>query len=169
MMLLGRFITLLALCLGVAGAATAQGTQITLDTSRTAPDEEVEITSDTLNVNRETGEAVFAGSVVVTQGPLRLLADRVVVLYAEATDTAPGGVSEVIATGNVLFANGEDAAESAEATYKPITRELRMSGDVLLKQGPVVVAGNALVLDLATGVGQMEGRVRTVLQPDAPQ
>jgi lipopolysaccharide export system protein LptA len=164
-----HFIGFLAVGLWLTTSAAAQGTQVALNPPETAPDEEVEITSDTLNVNRETGEAIFLGSVVVTQGALQLLADEVVVLYAEATDTAPGGVSEVTATGNVFFVSGPDAAESARATYNPGSQELRMSGDVLLKQGPVVVAGDALVLDLTTGVGQMEGRVRTVLQPSAAQ
>lgn len=148
-------------------AAFAQGTGVSLATPQTSPDEEVEVTSDTLSVNRETGEAIFVGSVVVTQGELKLTADEVIVQYEEATDTTAGGVSEVNAEGNVFFTSGLDTAESQSATYKPVTRELRMSGDVFLKQGQFVVAGDALVLDLDTGEGQMEGRVRTVLQPEA--
>lgn len=167
MMIHTRVIGLVALCLSFALGAFAQGTQISLNAPDTSPDADVEITSDTLNVNRETGEAVFLGSVVVTQGALKLVADEVIVLYSEATGTQPAGIAEVNATGNVFFASGEDAAESQRATYRPDQQELRMSGEVLLKQGPVVVAGDTLVLDLATGTGEMEGRVRTVLQPEA--
>ncbi|MDJ0859446.1 MAG: LptA/OstA family protein [Dinoroseobacter sp.] len=162
-----QIISTLAVLVGMSVAAFAQGTEVSLATPETSSDEEVEVTSDTLNVNRETGEAVFVGSVVVTQGELRLLADEVVVLYEEATDTRPGRVAEVNAEGNVFFTSGLDTAESQSATYMPVTRELRMSGDVFLKQGQFVVAGDALVLNLETGRGQMEGRVRTVLQPEA--
>lgn len=159
---------LLAMLVGsVSAAAFAQGTQIALSGAETSPDEEVEITSDTLNVNRDTGEAIFIGSVVVVQGALKLIADEMTVLYEEETPTRPAGVAKVTATGNVFFATGEDAAESQRATYLPDQQELRMSGSVLLKQGPIVVEGDSLFLDLATGQGQMEGRVRTVLQPDA--
>ncbi|WP_425093816.1 LptA/OstA family protein [Tropicimonas sp. S265A] len=166
-MTLVRFISCVALCAGLTVAAYAQGTQVALGTPATSPDEEVEITSDTLNVNRETGEAVFVGSVVVTQGALKLVADEVVVFYAESTQLREGGITEVNATGNVVFVSGPDTAEGARATYKPDSQELRIFGDVLLTQGPVIVAGDALVMDLATGIGEMEGRVRTILQPAA--
>ncbi|MEM8580871.1 MAG: LptA/OstA family protein [Pseudomonadota bacterium] len=124
------------------------------------------MTSETLNVNRETGVAIFTGSVVVTQGELKLLADEVIVQYSESTATRPGGVEQVDAEGNVFVTNGPDTAESQSATYWPTSRDLRMSGDVLLKQGQFVVSGDALAMNVGTGKGQMEGRVRTVLQPE---
>jgi len=164
-----RFLSASLLGFFFATSALAQGTQIAVDTSRAAPDEEVEVVSDTLNVNRTTGEAVFTGSVVVTQGPLTLTADEVTVFYTEAVGGTPGGVAEVDAKGNVFFTNGVDTAEGETAVYMPPSQELRMAGDVLLTQGPVVIAGEAMVLDLATGQGQMEGRVRTVLMPDSAQ
>lgn len=147
-------------------AALAQSTEVTLATPEASGNEEVEVTSDTLNVNRETGEAIFIGSVVVTQGELKLLADEVVVFYAESTDTQPGGIEQVDAEGNVFVTNGPDAAESQSATYWPGSRDLRMTGDVLLTQGQFVVSGDALAMNLGTGKGQMEGRVRTVLRPE---
>ena len=37
-----------------------------------------------------------------------------------------------------------------------------LTGNVLLTQGANALAGEKLTVDLATGVGRMEGRVRTV-------
>ena len=38
-------------------------------------------------------------------------------------------------------------------------------GDVLVTQGRTAIAGDRLSIDLTTGNGTVEGRVRTVLQP----
>ncbi|WP_420353073.1 hypothetical protein [Paenirhodobacter sp.] len=40
-----------------------------------------------------------------------------------------------------------------------------MTGDVVLKQGPNVMSGQKLMVDLRSGTGRMDGRVRTILQP----
>ena len=41
-----------------------------------------------------------------------------------------------------------------------------ITGDVLLTQGDNVMSGQKLTVDLKTGMGHMDGRVRTVLQPE---
>lgn len=149
-----------------ASTGWAQGTVVTLGAAeydRSAP---VEIDADTLDVNREQGNAVFSGNVQITQGALRLQADAVTVNYDQTTPDAGTEISEVRAEGNVLMVSGPDAAESQLAIFRPGDNEIRMTGDVLLSQGPVLISGDALVLNLTTGIGQMEGRVRTVLQPE---
>lgn len=40
-----------------------------------------------------------------------------------------------------------------------------MTGDVLLTQGESVMSGQKLSVNLRSGTGQMDGRVRTILQP----
>jgi len=144
----------------------AQGSQVSLGAARIDSDAPVEIDADTLSVNNQDGSAVFSGNVRVSQGALRLEADEVTVSYVPRNETSSAEIREVLAEGNVLMVSGPDAAESARAVYLPGSNEIRLSGDVLLSQGPVVIAGDSLVLDLITGIGQMEGRVRTVLQPE---
>jgi len=39
-------------------------------------------------------------------------------------------------------------------------------GNVLVTQGRTTIAGDRLNIDLITGNGTVEGRVRTILQPD---
>ena len=138
-------------------AAFAQETAVTLGGLKADPTAEVQVTSDQLSVNQKDGKAVFTGAVVVTQGAMKLEADRIEVLYAEDGQS----IAEMKATGHVRMAAGTDAAEAAEAIYRPEDSALVMTGDVLLTQGGATIAGQSLSLDLTTGLGAMEGRVTT--------
>lgn len=155
-----------SLALALPTPAPAQGSQVALGSAQVDRDAPVEIDADTLSVNQQDGSAVFSGNVRVSQGALKLQADEVFVSYDPGTETTATEIREVRAEGNVLMVSGPDAAESQSAVYTPGSNEIRLSGDVLLSQGPVVIAGDALVVNLVTGIGQMEGRVRTVLQPE---
>lgn len=155
--------------LASATAALAQGAAVTLGPPAADPDAPVEVTADALAVDRESGTAIFTGNVLVVQGAMRLTARKVEVFYTEATDESPeteGGVREVVATGDVVFVNGEDAAEGQRAVFLPREDKVLVTGDVLLTQGRSIISGDRLVFDLATGEGTVEGRVRTVIRPD---
>ena len=145
-------------------SAFAQGTNVELGGAQPDPDAPVEITSETLSVDRQAGTALFETDVLVIQGQLRLTSDEVLVKYFENTETGKTDIEEIIATGNVVMVNGLEAAEGDRAVYTPINSTMVMTGEVLLTQGPSTVAGDTLVVDLETGEGTMEGRVRTVFQ-----
>lgn len=121
----------------------------------------IEVTADNLTVDQATGEAVFAGNVIVVQGDLRMSAGSVRVVYA-----GQGGgqdVREVIATGGVLVTRGADAAEGGQARFDVASSLLTLSGDVLVTQGATAIAGDSMVVNMRTGSGSVDGRVRTVL------
>lgn len=159
----GKLVAAVAAGLLAAGAAAAQGTSISLGSLEHDTSLPVEVTSDTLNVANDEGRAVFDGNVVVIQGPMRLAAAKIEVQYS--TDAGGGNdITKMTATGGVTFANGDDAAESREAVYDPDAGTLVMTGEVLLTQGPSVISGERLVVNLASGTGTMEGRVRTLFQ-----
>lgn len=122
----------------------------------------VEVTADQLAVNQETGVAVFSGNVVIGQGAMRLQATQVQVEYDPADRTR---ISRLRATGGVTLVSAAEAAEAREAVYDVVAGSVTLSGNVLLTQGPSVMSGQKLTVDLATGTGQMDGRVRTILQP----
>lgn len=121
----------------------------------------VEVTADSLAIDQATGRAAFEGNVIVLQGDLRMAAGRIEVIYA--TGGTGRAVQEVIATGGVMVTRGADAAEGSEARYVVETAMLTMTGDVLVTQGPTAIAGDRMVVDMATGVGTVDGRVRTVI------
>jgi lipopolysaccharide export system protein LptA len=154
---------MLAACLLFSGSALAQ---VAVGFGGVAHDssQPVEVTADSLSVNQTTGNAVFEGNVIVVQGDLRMAAGRIEVIYS--TEGGSRAVQEVVATGGVMVTRGTDAAEGAEARYAVQTALLTMSGDVLVTQGPTAIAGDRMVVDMATGTGTVDGRVRTVLGGD---
>lgn len=155
----------LAFVLAIAPmAAGAQGTAISLGQLKHDTSLPVEVTADRFSVANESGEAVFEGNVVVIQGPMRLAATKITVDYTNSAETGSNEIRQMTATGGVTFVNGADAAESASAVYSPEAGTLLMTGEVLLTQGPTVMSGEKLTVDLAAGTGIMEGRVRTTFQ-----
>ena len=123
----------------------------------------VEVVSDQLDVNQSDGTAVFTGNVMVTQGEMKLTAQKIDVIYATS---GQGRIQRLDASGGVTLVNGGEAAEAESAVYEIDSGSVVMTGDVLLTQGQTALAGNKLVIDLRTGTGRMEGRVRTVFQTD---
>lgn len=161
---------LLALALATAGgAALAQGAQVPFG-FRHDSSLPVEVSADRLQVSQSDGTAIFSGNVVVGQGEMRLAAAEVRVEYV--TDPpAPGAtqgrsrISRLHATGGVTLVSGAEAAEAREAVYSVDEGRVVMTGEVVLTQGPNVLAGDRVTVNLADGTALVEGRVRTVLQP----
>lgn len=156
-----RLIQTLALCLCLAplAAAAQQLAFGGIKADTTAP---VEIVSDTFAVDQTDGTATFTGNVIVVQGDMRLQAETVVVDYVDNDNSR---IDRLHATGGVTLVSASDAAESAEAIYEVAAGRVTMTGNVLLTQGANVMSGQRLTVDLNNGTGQMEGRVRTILQP----
>lgn len=152
----------LALALAAPGAGCAQGAEVAFGGLRADPTLPVEVTADSLSVNQTDGTATFTGNVVVTQGAMRLSADRVEIVYGDAEHRR---IERLHASGGVTLVSGQDAAEAAEAVYTIDTGAVEMTGDVLLTQGANTIAGQRLTVDLTRGTGRMEGRVTTILQP----
>ena len=120
----------------------------------------VEVSADELNIDQETGEAVFTGNVVIGQGEMKLSAPRVRVLYRE--DQA--GIQRLEASGGVTLASGTDAAESQTADYDVDGGVIVMTGDVLVVQGGTAISGDRMTVNLDDGTARMQGRVKTILQ-----
>lgn len=143
-----------------AGLAAAQGMEVGFGGLRIEPDLPVEVTADQLDVDQQTGEAVFSGNVLISQGEMRLSAQRVEVIYAQQE----GRIARMEATGGVTLVSGQDAAEAARAEYSIEDGTILMSGDVLLTQGSSAISAEEMTVDLTAGTARMTGRVRTLLQ-----
>jgi lipopolysaccharide export system protein LptA len=146
-----------------ASGAAAQGAQVPFGASEHDATLPVEISADTLSLDQASGTAIYTGSVIAGQGALRLAADRLEVFYAEGD--AGSGITRLVATGNVALTNGAEAAEAQRAVYTVADGIVEMEGDVLLTQGPNVLASQKLRVDLVKGTGRLEGRVQTILVP----
>ena len=143
-------------------AAPASAQNITFGGMKADVSAPVEVASDNLTVNQTDGSALFEGNVVIGQGEMRLSADQVTVQYAEGGQSR---IQSLTATGNVTLVSGPDAAEAQKAVYDVEGGNVVLTGDVLLSQGQNVLSGDKVTVDLATGAAQVNGRVRSVLQP----
>nr|WP_245752672.1 lipopolysaccharide transport periplasmic protein LptA [Poseidonocella pacifica] len=145
----------------IAGAAFAQGTSVPFGGMEGDRDAPVEVTADQLAVSDADDTAIFTGNVVIGQNDMRLSAPRVEVIYT----ADQSGISRLLASGGVTLVSGEDAAEAQEADYDVEAGIVIMTGDVLLTQTANTLVSDRMRLDLEAGTAQMDGRVRTVLQP----
>ncbi|MDO5612724.1 MAG: LptA/OstA family protein [Paracoccus sp. (in: a-proteobacteria)] len=128
----------------------------------------VEVSADSLSVNQADGTALFQGNVVIGQGEMRLSAQSVRVEYADGAGAGTDGqrrIRALDASGGVVLVSGPDAAEAKSARYEVDSGMVTLSGDVLLTQGSNVMSGDRIVVNLADGTAQAQGRVRSVLQP----
>ncbi|KPD14437.1 LptA/OstA family protein [Phaeobacter sp. 11ANDIMAR09] len=150
--------------LWLALPATAQN--VAFGAVKADPSLPVEVTSDALSVNQADGAAEFTGSVLITQGVMRLSADRVLVVYKTDAE-GKRAIERLEATGRVLLVSGPDAAEAQRAEYTIDDGTIVMTGDVLLDQGAGTLASQRMVVNLTTGTASMAGRVKTILNPSA--
>lgn len=152
----------LVVALSAPNLAFGQAANISLGTETFDSGQPVEVSADTLSVDQGNGQAIFDGNVLVVQGEVRLSADLVTVIYSRDTEGAANGIDTLIASGSVTFVTPTDAAEAKEAEYSVELGKVILTGDVLLTQGSSAISGDRLTVDLESGSGQMEGRVRTV-------
>lgn len=144
-------------------SAAAQGAQVAFGTSPGERDLPIEVTSDSLDVNQNDNTAVFAGTVVIAQGAMRIAAPRVLVVYSSDSR----GIDRIEATGGVTLVDGTDAAEAARADYNIVSGMIELRGDVLVVQGADAVAGDVMFVDTEAGTARVVGRVKTLLQAEA--
>ena len=150
-------LTVIAIC--IAGFATAQ-TNINLGGMTVDTSAAIEVVSDSLSVDQDSGKATFVGNVIIGQGDLRLTAGEVEVIYAAQDNN----ITRLLASGGVTFVTANEAAEAQSATYDINSGLLTLAGDVLLTQGASAISAQSMSINVTTGSATMEGRVRTVLQ-----
>lgn len=153
----------LVFCLALLPAGLAHGqTDLSLGRIATEADTPVEVTADSLQVDQDTGRAVFSGNVFVNQGDIRIRAGKVEVVY----EAEGGAITRLVASGGITFATTAEAAEATAADYDIASGILVLTGDVLLTQGRNALSAERMTVNLRDGSAQLEGRVRTVFLPE---
>lgn len=155
-----RFLLIALFAAVLSTQAVAQGASVAFGTIAQDTSLPVEVSSDELSVDQETGTAIFTGNVVIGQGDMRLSASRVMVVYRETAD----GIAKLEATGGVTLVSGNDAAEAQRADYSIEEGTIVMRGNVLLAQGRSALSADTMTIRLRDGTARMSGNVRTRLQ-----
>lgn len=160
-----KFAHIVAVVTLVAGtsSALAQGTSLSFSGLNAVRGEPVEVRSDNLTVDNSTGETTFSGNAVLGQGDMRLAAQTITVVYTPGDTTR---ITRMEASGGVTLVTAVEAAEAANAVYDLDGGTVQMSGSVILTQGPNVLSGDRLTVNLRSGQGRLQGQVRTIIQTD---
>jgi lipopolysaccharide export system protein LptA len=192
-----RVLTLIVLAaLAAASPAAAQQGNVpnALQGFAKNRDQPVKIEAASLEVRERDKAAVFAGNVVVQQGDTTMRSKQLVVHYnldadkdkgqapaakpapkpapkPAAEGVAPRQIERLEATGGVIVTTREQTATGDTGLFEMKTNTVTLLGNVVLTQGPNVLRGERLVVDLNSGVSRIEagksssGRVQGLFVP----
>jgi lipopolysaccharide export system protein LptA len=183
----------LAVILGTIAAAVAQpgggkGVPNALQGFSQNRGQPVQIEAASLEVRDKDKVATFSGNVKVVQGDTTMRCKSLVVFYEQnggksggAIKTAtpgPGGSSQIRrleARGGVTVTQKDQTASGDTGLFDMKTNTVTLTGNVVVSQGPNIMRGDRLVVDMTTGVSRVEagksgGPVRMLIQqsPQAP-
>jgi len=159
---------ILAICaavilFGTASAPWAQSGGLAFSGMAIDPGLPVEVSADNLSVSQADGSALFSGNVEVAQGELVMTAGSIRIDYAENAE-GRREITRLLADGGVTMVTPTEAAEADEAVYSIADGTVTLTGNVLVVQSVNAISGDRMVIDLASGEGRIEGRVRTTIQ-----
>lgn len=170
----------IAFAIVLAGVLSAQAQQKQQDTGvpnalqgfATNKDQPVQIEAASLEVRDKEKMAVFSGKVVVTQGDTTMRCEELRVFYDQdepksakggtmkAAQPGPGGrqsIRRLEARRNVRVTTKDQTATGALGVFEMKTNTVTLSGGVVITQGPNVLKGERLVVDLNTSFARVEG------------
>lgn len=167
-----------------ASAPPANNTPSALQGFQQNKGQPVKIEAARLEVRDKQKIATFSGNVKVVQGDTTMRCRTLVVYYDSKQDggakaqpmpaeqPGPGGASQITrleAKGNVIVTQKDQTATGDNAVFDMKANTVTLMNNVTVSQGPNVVQGERLVVDLTTGVstvdaGASRGPVRMMIQ-----
>jgi len=115
----------------------------------------VNYAADRIELQDKQNRVVLSGNVDITQAELQLRAARTTVAY---TDAGSLQIQRIDALGGVVVTRGNERASGDAAVYDFNRRIITMVGNVALRRGTDTLNGGRLVIDLATGISNIDGR-----------
>ncbi|MCB1760320.1 MAG: lipopolysaccharide transport periplasmic protein LptA [Gammaproteobacteria bacterium] len=159
--ILDRLLPLLLLTLACPLAA--------LESDREQP---VYVEADGADINDRTGVSVYTGNVVVTQGSIKLNADKVTVTQKEGeTDHLQAEGAPVRFEQDAGGGKGLIKGKARKADYYMNSEILHMNGDAVMVQGKDTFSSDRIVYDRVKGqvkagaTAKGKQRVRISIQP----
>ena len=137
---------------------------------QTKSNDPVQVDAQTLEVYEEGKEriAMFTGNVVVKRGDTTLKAASIK-LHQDLQGKSDA-FSRIEAEGGVSVRSKDQTLTGKTAVVDMVANSIVVSGGVVLSQGPNVLTGTRLVVDLNTGRARLEGdSVRGVFPPSSQQ
>ena len=114
----------------------------------------VQFNADRIELQDRQNRVVLSGAVVITQGDMRLSADRTTIAY---DDTGALTIQRLDATGNVVVTRGDERASGAVGVYDFNRKVILLTGGVNLRRGSDSLSGGRLTIDLNSGLSSVDG------------
>ena len=147
----------------------ATGFPNAVDGFRRNRNEPVKIEASVLEVRDRDQVAVFTGNVIVRQGDTELRCRELAVHYeggalaratADAQTVAPQRIRRLVASGGVIVLSKDQRATGGLGVFDMRANTVTLSGDVVLTQGPNVMRGDRLVVDLNSGLSRLDAEAK---------
>ncbi|OHB28321.1 MAG: lipopolysaccharide transport periplasmic protein LptA [Desulfuromonadaceae bacterium GWC2_58_13] len=157
-----HIVLLLALSLGAIASGGAEEKSILGSYSSDAP---IEIASDRLEGNDQTGTAKFSGTVVAKQGDVTIYAEELDVYY----QTGSRLIEKVVALNGVRIVQGERIATGDKAVFFNQQGKVVLTGEPKVHQGQDFVQGDEITVFLneerSVVTGKEGARVNALFHP----
>lgn len=153
---------ILTLAIGLSSAGLSHGAwaQSALTGGNIDSNQPIEITADSLEVQQANQLAIFEGNVQVVQGNIRMRAAKLMVHYADKSQSKngePANIRQIDALGDVFLSSPRETAQGDKGVYDVTNKQIDLQGNVVLTQGKNVLRGDKLTLDLVSGKSRVEG------------
>lgn len=157
--------------LGMAPSLAQSSASSQMSGLKLSGDQPIQIESDKLEVRQAESLAVFTGNVTVVQGPTLLKAGKMMVYYvkdpnaaakgteaAGAAMTGSANIDHLEVSGKVYIKSNDQVATGDSGTFDMKTQVLVLSGkEVVMSQGPNVLKGCKLTVQMKTGLANVDG------------
>lgn len=138
---------------------------VAAETEKKRDAQPITIKSNELQADTKNRTATFLGKVVAKQGDITILADRLVVRYAEQG----GDVEKVEAVGNVRIVQQNRIGTAQYGVYQTREGKITLSGSPKVVQGKDMITGREITYfvddERSVVTGGPETRVEAVIYP----
>ena len=116
---------------------------------------EIEISADIMEWDKEKNEAVATGNAKVIKGNTTILAKKIIALINNNSQKQQ--IKTLIASGDVKFYRDQELATGNRAIYNLSEDTVVLTGNVKLKRKDNIIKGDKLSIDFKTGLSKIEG------------
>ncbi len=148
-----RGLSLLPLALALVPAASAPA----FAQQRHDSNAPIDFDAQHIELQDKANRVLLSGGVRIRQAEMTLAAARVTVAYTGQITNGSPEVSRLDAAGGVTVTRPDQSATGQYAVYDVNRRLITMIGGVTLRQGPNVVNGGRLSINLDTGRATIDG------------
>ena len=109
----------------------------------------IEILADSMEWNKQLGQAIAIGNARAIQGLTTIKANKIIAILSEDNNQQ---ITELQASGNVVFSKDKQLATGDKATYYLNKDKVIITGSVELKRSGNIIKGEKLIIDFLTGL-----------------